>query len=26
VTKGDMLRCLAERTDEQSPVLVDIVC
>jgi CBS domain-containing protein len=26
VTKGDMLRYLAERTDEQSPVLVDIVC
>jgi CBS domain-containing protein len=26
VTKGDMLRCLAERTDEQSPVLLDIVC
>ena len=26
VTKGDMLRCLAERTGEESPVLMDIGC
>jgi len=26
VTKSDMLRCLAERKEEDSPVLIDITC
>lgn len=26
VTKGDMLRCLAERADEETPYLLDIAC
>jgi CBS domain-containing protein len=26
VTKNDMLRCLAERKEEDLPVLIDITC